>query len=65
LAEKLRKRAKKSHRSLQGELMTILEESLEEPRPLSAHEAIQELRRSGLKTKSDPIRMVRDYRDKR
>lgn len=32
-AERLRQRAERNHRSLQGELMALLEQALQEPRP--------------------------------
>ena len=65
LMEKLRKRAERNHRSLQGELITILEESLERPRPLSMDESIRRLRQIGVTTASDSTRAIRDDRDSR
>ena len=65
LVEKLRKRAEKNHRSLQGELMTILEQSLESPQALSADEAIKRLRQVGLKTRSESTLVIREDRNRR
>lgn len=65
LVEKLRKRAEKNHRSLQGELMTILEESLERQRPLSMDESIRKLRRIVVSTGSESTRTIREDRDRR
>jgi plasmid stability protein len=65
LVEKLRKRAEKNHRSLQGELMTILEESLERQRPLSMEESIRKLRQIVVTTGSDSTRTIREDRDRR
>ena len=65
LVEKLRKRAEKNHRSLQGELMTILEQSLENPQVLSADEAIKRLRQIGLKTRSESTLVIREDRNRR
>ena len=65
LVEKLRKRAAKNHRSLQGELMTILEETLEKPRSLSIDEAFRKLRQVSITTASDSTRVIREARDKR
>jgi len=65
LVEKLRKRAQKNHRSLQGELITILEESLGNRQVLSAEDAIRQLRQIGLKTQSDSIEMIREDRNRR
>ena len=65
LVEKLRKRAEKNHRSLQGELLTILEESLEDTPVLTGSEAIQRLRKIGLKTKSESLQVIREDRKRR
>ncbi len=65
LMEKLRKRAEKNHRSLQGELITILEESLDRPRSVSVDESIHRLRKVTLKTASESVKAVRDDRDRR
>ena len=65
LVEELRKRAEKNHRSLQGELMTILEESLRRPRPLSIDESIRRLRQISVKTASDSAGMIRADRNNR
>lgn len=63
LVEKLRRRAEKNHRSLQGELMTILELSLEQSHPLSVDESIRKLRQIELRTASDSTKAIRDDRD--
>ena len=65
LVEKLRKRAEKNHRSLQGELMTILEENLMGTLSLSSSEAIKKLREFNLKTKSDSVKIIRSDRNSR
>jgi plasmid stability protein len=65
LVEKLRKRAEKNHRSLQGELMTILEQSLDNPPVLSPNEAIKRLRQIGLKTRSESTLVIREDRNRR
>ena len=65
LVEKLRKRAARNHRSLQGELMTILEESLERPRPQAMDETIRRLRLIAMTTDSDSTRLIREDREKR
>ena len=65
LVEKLRKRAEKNHRSLQGELITILEECLESPRLLSTDEAIHQLQQIGLKTRSESTGLVREDRNRK
>ena len=65
LVEKLRQRAASNHRSLQGELLTILEENLERPRPLSMDESIRSLRKISVTTASESTRVIREDRDRR
>ena len=65
LAKKLRARARKNHRSLQGELMAILEANLIEGESISPEELIVRLSALGLKTKSESTRMVRADRNGR
>ena len=65
LVEKLRKRAEKNHRSLQGELITILEESLDQSQTLASDEAIRRLRQIGLKTRSESTKAIREDRNRR
>ena len=62
LVEKLRKRAQRHHRSLQGELMTILEEATG-PTKLSVDEAEERLRALGFRTGDDSTAWVRELRD--
>ena len=62
LAERLRQRAKRHHRSLQGELMAILEEATGTPR-LSVDEAEKRLRALGFRTGDDSTAWVRELRD--
>lgn len=65
LAEGLRERAKRSHRSLQGELMAILQEAVARPRRLSVEEALRKVRELELRTPSEAGAMVREDRDAR
>ena len=60
--EKLRKRAKRHHRSVQGELMAILEEATG-PARLSVEEAESRLRSLGFATGDDSTTWVRELRD--
>ncbi len=64
VVDKLRKRAKRSHRSLQGELMVILEEATG-PTKLSVNEAEERLRALGFRTGDDSTAWVRELRDAR
>ncbi|MBU2623716.1 MAG: Arc family DNA-binding protein [Proteobacteria bacterium] len=63
LAEELRRRAAKNHRSLQGELLMILEESVARNRGLSPSELLKDIRSAGLRTPSESARFIREERD--
>ena len=65
LAERLRRRAAARHRSLQGELMAILEEAVSEDRRISLAEAHRLVLESGLRTPSEAAAIVRADRDAR
>ncbi len=62
--EHLRARAKQNHRSLQGELMTILEQAVA-PHRYSVKEVYQYVQSLGLKTGDEAVRMIRETRDAR
>jgi plasmid stability protein len=64
LVEKLRARAKDNHRSLQGELLVILEEALQQRR-LSADEVHRVVVASGLQTPAESLEIIRAERDAR
>jgi plasmid stability protein len=61
----LRLRAKRNHRSLQGELLSILEEAVLGRRTLTAHEVLTEVRRLGVSTPPESAAMIRADRDGR
>jgi plasmid stability protein len=63
VAERLRQRAVSNHRSLQGELMAILEEAAQ-PR-LSIDELAAKVKALGLKTTAEAASMIRADRDGR
>ncbi len=65
LAERLRQRAAKAERSLQGELLVILREAVEGRKRLTAVEALRRLRMSGLSTEAESVALVRADRDGR
>jgi plasmid stability protein len=65
VAERLRERAERAHRSLQGELMAILEEAVYGSEPLTPSEALEEVRKLGLRTKADSVHVIRADRDAR
>lgn len=64
IMEKLRQRARRHHRSLQGELMSIIEEATDS-KLLSIEEAESRLTASGLKTGDESTLWVRELRDVR
>ena len=61
----LRERAERHHRSLQGELMAIIEAAVREDRPATPAEILAEVRRLGLHTPSEAAAIVRADRDAR
>ena len=65
LVQQLKQRAKRHHRSLQGELLAILEEVVRVEQPLSPREIQSRVRRLGLRTPSEAAKMVRAIRDAR
>lgn len=64
LVEKLKARAARHRRSLQGELLTILEEAVEPKRKLSAEEIMAELKKLNFRTPSESVEMIREDRDR-
>ena len=65
IAEKLRGRAAKRHRSLQGELLAILEESVASEREVTPLEFMKYLKTLELKTPAESVKFVREDRDAR
>ncbi len=65
IAETLRKRAARNHRSLQGELMAILEESVTEEAPLTPKELLERVRAIGLRTPRESVEFIREDRNAR
>jgi plasmid stability protein len=63
VAEQLRQRANRHRRSLQGELLSILEHTVANERSLSPLEFLSEIRAKGLKTPSESARFIRADRD--
>ena len=64
VVQQLREQAKRHHRSLQGELLTILEEAVE-PRKLSIQELDRRVKALGLRTGDDSTAWMREDRDAR
>lgn len=61
-AVKLKERAKRHHRSLQGELLSILEETLS-PTQITIEEVYQKIKRLNLRTTDESTQMIREDRD--
>ena len=64
LAQALRERAKANHRSLQGELMAMIETHVR-ARPFRAMALREDIRKLGLSTPDESVQMVREDRDRR
>ena len=62
LADSLRKRAARHHRSLQGELMVLLEEGLTSEERLTPKQVLDRIREMGLHTRSESVMMIREDR---
>jgi antitoxin FitA len=65
VVQRLRERAERHHRSLQGELMAIIEAAVREERSASPSDILAEVRRLGLQTPSESAAIVRADRDAR
>ena len=64
VVERLRQRAARHHRSLQGELLAIIEEAAETDRELSPRELLAEVRHLGLSTPAEAAAIIRADRDR-
>ncbi|MGH7101772.1 MAG: FitA-like ribbon-helix-helix domain-containing protein [Acetobacteraceae bacterium] len=65
LVQRLRERAKRHHRSLQGELLAIIDAAGREGHPATPAEILTEVRRLGLRTPSEAAAIIRADRDGR
>ena len=65
VVERLRRRAERNHRSLQGEMLAILEDAVRPERSLSPGELLAEVRRLGLRGAAEAADIVRSNRDQR
>lgn len=59
----LRARAKGNHRSLQGELLAILEDTVATPKKISVAELRRRVKELGIETGDDSTRWIRELRD--
>ncbi len=65
VAERLRARARQNHRSLQGELLSILEEAVEVRNTMTIEELLERGRERGLSTPDESTAWIRQWRDER
>ena len=65
IANQLRQRAAKNHRSLQGELLAILEETLSKDEVITPAQLLLKIKEMGLRTASNSALWVREDRDAR
>jgi antitoxin FitA len=65
LARALRQRAERNHRSIQGELMHILELAVAKPRPFRAQELAKRIKELGFTSPDEGTAIVRNARDRR
>ena len=63
LVKRLKERAARHHRSLQGEVLAILEEAVGASRSLTPDEVLGRVRQLGLSTPRDVVAMIREDRD--
>lgn len=65
VVQRLRQRAERNHRSLQGELLAIIEDAVRIEERLSPVEVLAEVRRLGLRTPAESAAIIRADRDRR
>lgn len=63
MVQRLKARAARHHRSLQGELLAILEEAVQPPRQVTVEDVLAEVRRLQVSTPAESTAMVRTDRD--
>ncbi|MBX9751823.1 MAG: Arc family DNA-binding protein [Roseococcus sp.] len=64
VVQRLRERAARNHRSLQGELLAIIEDAAREKPPVNALGLLAEIRALGIVTPSDSVENIRADRDR-
>jgi plasmid stability protein len=65
IVRRLRERAKRRHRSLQGELLDIIVAAARREPPSDLAELVAEVRSLGLSSVSEAVEMIREDRDGR
>ena len=64
VVERLRAQAKRNHRSLQGELLAVLEKAVEKEH-VTIDEVYRRVQARGLRTPDEATRWIRELRDSR
>ncbi|UPY36004.1 Arc family DNA-binding protein [Sediminicoccus sp. KRV36] len=64
VVQRLRERAARNHRSLQGELLAIIEKASMEPPVADALAVLEAVRALGLETPADGVEIIRADRDR-
>lgn len=64
VVRRLRRRAERNHRSLQGELSVIVEAAAREAQPVDVYAILADVRKIGLKTPSESAAIIREDRDR-
>jgi antitoxin FitA len=65
VVQRLRRRAERHHRSLQGELLAIIEAAARQDDPAAPSDILTEVRQLGLQTPSEAAALIRADRDGR
>jgi plasmid stability protein len=65
IARALRERAARNHRSLQGEVLSILHDAVAATPRRTRQEILAQIQASGLSTSADSVKMIRADRDGR
>ena len=65
VVQRLRQRAARHHRSLQGELLAIIDAAAQQDRPFTPSDILAEIRRLGVQTPSEAADLIRAERDGR
>ncbi|MBV9587022.1 MAG: Arc family DNA-binding protein [Alphaproteobacteria bacterium] len=65
LVDLLKARAERNHRSMQGEMLAILEEAVHTPRRLTPLQLLAEVEKLDFETPSQSAAIVRKMRDER
>ena len=65
VVQRLRERAQRHHRSLQGELLAIIEAAVQEDSATSPADILAEVRKLGLQTPDEATSLIRADRDGR